>query len=404
MSWDIENNWTIIAAPNACGKSTIIESIHLLASGDSPWTNKQSCLFRQPPRNTKTNFPQKQPKDSKSQQKHSPNAYEKLMQNNMRIEAELEKDKDYKHLSIALQRSNGTITKQYEIDGNSTTKNKFTENLHTILFSPHMIDLLMFEPRQRRRFLDSQISRVDYTYNDLTTKYGKVRRQRNHLLKNIKKSKYKKSSHNTQKKDAKQRHKNNNNSPKNQKNSFKFWTEQLIDLGSKIIKKRIDFIEQINTALAETYETKLHYIPKVNISELEKLASEKYIADSFRQQLRGVYKKECAIGTTIVGPHRDDWNLQSQTDVNLNLYGSRGEKRMAIADIMFKINNYLIDQIAYKPIILLDDIASELDSDNIKVIFEKKIDPNQQAIITTTNLDLIPSSTKKSSQIIKLET
>jgi DNA replication and repair protein RecF len=323
---------------------------------------------------------------------NSPNAYQDLLDKTLRLEGEVENAEEFKKISISIQKNNDSLTKTYEIEGSNTTKNKFAENLHTILFSPQMIDLLMYEPRQRRKFLDDQISRTDYFYYDLTVKYTKVRRQRNSLLKAIKKDYFKNGG--------------SSNGPhklsSSQQQNLKFWTEQLIDLGSQIIKKRINFIETINSSLENKYTAKLKYTPKVNLSQLEELASEDYIKDIFQSQLRNSYKKERSRGTTIVGPHRDDWNLQAK-NTNLNVYGSRGEKRMAIADIMFKINEFLAEEIGEPPIVLLDDISSELDKDNISLLFQGKINPNQQAIITTTHLEQIPEESADKSQIILLD-
>jgi DNA replication and repair protein RecF len=385
FSLNFNEKWTIIVAPNAYGKSTIVEAIYLLANGDSPWTSDTSTLLHQPPKNTERKNP-----DS------SDNAYEKLVKKTLRLEAEVETTEEFKNLAVSIQKNNDSLTKNYEIEGSNTTKNKFAENIHTILFSPQMIDLLMYEPRQRRKFLDDQISRTDYYYSDLINKYNKVRRQRNSLLKIIRKkhfqNKYNGSSDDSSKVEL----------TKGQERNLKFWTDQIIDIGAKIIKKRIDFIHTINTSLSEDYQAQIRYSPKVNISQLEELASTDHIKKLFQSQLRSSYEKECSVGTTIVGPHRDDWNLEMK-DVNLNIYGSRGEKRMAIADIIFKINKYLTDEIGQPPIVLLDDISSELDQTNINLLFEKKINPNQQAIITTTSLEQIPQKAQEDSQIITLE-
>ncbi len=367
---EFDKNWTIIVAPNAQGKSTIIEAIHLLATGDSPWTNDTSTMFRKPPK-----------------EERQKDAYTKLVNGTIRLQAEIESEHEFKNLTISVQKKDSSITTKYEDEGSPTTKNRFAANLHTILFSPHMIDLLMFEPRQRRKFLNDQISRTDLYYSDLITKYRKVRRQRNSLLKAIRKRRFKE---------------HGAGPSESQKKSMKFWTEQLIDIGSQIIQKRIEFIEEINSSLSDRYESELAYESKVNISQLETLAGKRYIEDVFDSQLRSSYQKEQSIGTTIVGPHRDDWHLQAKDNTNLNIYGSRGEKRMAIADIMFKINNFLETEIGDPPIILLDDISSELDQENINIMFEEKINPEQQAVITTVNLNQIPKKARDEAQIIEL--
>lgn len=369
-----ENDWTIILAPNARGKSTIVESIFLLANGTSPWTANNSTMIRIPPQKSDTQA----------------DAYTRLQNGTFRLEAQVETENDLKTISIFVQNKNGALTKQFQIEGRPTIRNKFAEALHCILFSPDMIDLLMFEPRQRRGFLDIHISQTNLDYSHILSNYAKVLRQRNSLLKII----------------AAKRYRNGNNTSGNNgttdQNGLNYWTEQLLDLGTKIMLSRFEFIDNINTAQSDIYQTTISYTPRVRFPDLAELASDSYIKNSFQKQLEASKPKESVIGNTLVGPHRDDWYLCSKEDQNLNIYGSRGEKRMAIADIIFKINYYLTQHIGETPVMLLDDISSELDSQNIKQLFDKKIGKGQQTIITTTNLENIPVKAQKLSQIIKL--
>lgn len=385
-----EKNWTIILAPNARGKSTIVESISLLANGTSPWTTNNSTMIRIPPQNGETQT----------------NAYTELKNGTFRIESQVETEDELKTISIFVQNKNGALTKQFQIEGHSTTRNKFTDTLHCILFSPDMIDLLMFEPRQRRDFLDTHISQINPDYSHILSNYSKVLRQRNSLLKIIAARRYRNNYngnssriHNGNNSDVNGSY-NKNGTP--DKSGLTYWTEQLLDLGAKVIQARFKFIDTINSAKSDLYQTTISYIPRVKFPDLAELASDSYIYDSFQKQLSASKPKESVIGNTMVGPHRDDWYLCSKEEQNLNIYGSRGEKRMAIADIIFKINDYLTQHIGEIPVMLLDDISSELDSQNIKKLFDKKIGQNQQTIITTTSLDNIPAKALKLSQIIKL--
>jgi DNA replication and repair protein RecF len=107
------------------------------------------------------------------------------------------------------------------------------------------------------------------------------------------------------------------------------------------------------------------------------------------------------MGVTLVGPHREDWIL-TYKGKNLNKYGSRGEKRMAITDIAFKMNQLLIEIYKEKPVILLDDISSELDKKNIKRLLKEKVLPGQQTIITTTEIKNISEFINQEYQTIKL--
>jgi DNA replication and repair protein RecF len=348
-----KEDMTAISGPNAIGKSTIIEAIYMLSTGLSPWTSDNSAIVR--------------------------NNLEKKNRIG-RIEADIESDEKTKNIALVIKSNNGSTIKEYRINNKPVTKPKFTQILNTVIFSPDLIDLLMFEPRQRRIFLDSYISKVDIEYDDILQQFNKSLKQRNSLLKILS---------------------NRNNLSDTDKQNLGIWTQKIIDLGSLVTIKRIRFIEQINETLPDLYPNEIKYKPNIELSEIEELADEKYIRQSYRDQIAEKFRKEMAIGITLVGPHRDDWFLDYKGK-DLNRFGSRGEKRMAIADIAFKMNQLLIDTDKDKPVILLDDIPSELDDKNISRLFNGKLLEDQQTIITTTDIDGINKNIKRDIQVIKL--
>lgn len=348
-----EDNMTAFVGPNARGKSTIIEAIYMLSTGLSPWTSDNSAIVR-----------------------NTENANERIG----RIEADIEVDEREKNIALVIKANNGSVIKEYRVNDKSTTRPKFVQNLNTVIFSPDLIDLLMFEPRQRRVFLDSYVSKIDIEYADTLQKYEKAVRQRNKLLKILSKKR---------------------SVTESDKNNLKAWTTQILDYGSLITLKRIQFIERINEVKPKLYPNKIAYKPNLEISEFESLGETDYIRNTFKEQLTKSFRKELAIGVTMVGPHRDDWTLEYKGR-NLNRFGSRGEKRMAITDLAFKMNNLLIDEFKDEPIILLDDISSELDAKNTARLFTGKIENYQQTILTTTDLSEMKKSIKSPVQIIEL--
>ncbi|MBN2100953.1 DNA replication and repair protein RecF [Candidatus Dojkabacteria bacterium] len=369
---EFNKNWIILEAPNARGKSTIVEAIFMLASGNSPWTNGNLSLIHIPDRN-KT-----EDEDPKT----------KVNDGFFRLEASIESKDDFKTISTYVENQNQSTTKQFKIEGTNTNKAKFTDILHCILFSPDMIDFLMFEPKQRRDFIDSHLSHVNPDYSNILSNYNKVLRQRNSFLKAM----FSKNGRNG----------SANGSGKIDETGLRYWTEQLVNLGTQVIMARIEFLDKLNDTKSSLYQSKIVYVPKVKLDSLEELADSTHIRNLFQNQLTLSQRKERIIGNTIVGPHRDDWYLTDEKGQNLNVFGSRGEKRMAIADIIFKINHFMIENIGEPPVILLDDISSELDENNIEILFNKKISKDQQTIITTTNIETIPKEARKLSQIIAL--
>lgn len=363
---EFDNHWTVIVAPNARGKSTLVEAIFMLSTGDSPWTNNNSNVIRYDT-------------DSEDQ-------YDKILSGTCRLEAEVENAEDVSNIALFFQNRGASVSKQFKIEGSPTTRNKFTQKLHCILFSPDLIDKLMFEPRQRRDFLDSYISQLNPDYLNILLNYEKVLRQRNSLLKAISGRKFRTGNCRDHEADDTQ---------------LEYWTKQLLDLGTSVMISRIEFINTLNETKNKLYPTLINYEPNVELSSLEELATEDHIKELFEAKLEDRHDKEILIGLTLVGPHRDDWHISS-ADKNLNIYGSRGEKRMGIADIIFKINQYLREQLGEFPVLLLDDVSSELDDRNIKKLFETKLDAKQQTIITTTHLNSLPEKVRGSAQIIEL--
>jgi len=368
-----EKNWTIIAAPNARGKSTIIEAIYMISNGESPWESNNVNIIRLD--------------ENHADDSISVPAHQSITKGTSRIEALIETDDELTSIALFIKSSGKATTKQFLVGGTSSSKNTFLPYAHCVLFSPDMIDLIMFEPFQRRSFLDVHASSLFPDYSTVSTNYKKVLYPRNCLLKSI----------------AGKRFGNRGSQDTNSGSAaspLDYWTEQLISLGSEVIHKRLELIGSIND-VSGPYTTSIVYEPSIPVHELDTLADSTSITDLFTLRLAEKADTEKLIGNTLVGPHRDDWHLHSK-ELNLNIYGSRGEKRIAIADILFKLNALLTKSIATKPLLLLDDIQSELDEKNTLELFTKKLDPDQQTIITTTHIESIPEDIQSKSHVITL--
>lgn len=112
-------------------------------------------------------------------------------------------------------------------------------------------------------------------------------------------------------------------------------------------------------------------------------------------------KRDIATGYTNIGPHRDDWDIFNDKDIKK--FGSRGEKRLAVGNLIFEIQNIVYKKTANYPVLLLDDISSELDMLNTKKILPKKFLNKQQTFITTIDLKHIPKDIIKDAQLIALD-
>ena len=122
--------------------------------------------------------------------------------------------------------------------------------------------------------------------------------------------------------------------------------------------------------------------------------------DSLSDSLENCKKRDIATGYTNIGPHRDDWMLTNGSDIKK--FGSRGEKRLAIGQMVFKKQEIIAKRLGFYPILLLDDIASELDEKNSEKIFDKELLKRQQTFLTIIDPNDLPNDIVKNAQLIDL--
>lgn len=241
--------------------------------------------------------------------------------------------------------SRGTVTEKTpkkRLLVNNTPKRliDFASHFTTVVFRPQDIDLITGSPSNRRRFLDDVLSSVDREYRRSLLNYEKGVRRRNKVLLQIR----------------------DESTPRN---SLFFWDNLLIKNGDYISKKRLEFMEFLN--LQESFDEH-----KFSVEYDKSAVSEARFAQYAHA--------EVASGKTLVGPHRDDiiFNLFGK---DLGIYGSRGEQRMCVLWAKMAELEYIKQQLSENPILLLDDIFSELDHNHREVINE--IIKNCQTVITT---------------------
>jgi len=235
--------------------------------------------------------------------------------------------------------------KKFLLNGLSKKLFDFAGNLKIVLFGPWDMDLVTSSPSLRRRFLDGVLSQVDREYRRAILSYEKGLRARNKLLLRIR----------------------DENLSRNQ---LLFWDQLLIKNGNYISDKRKEFIDFINSKPSTMNHYLLNYDPSfISSARLGQYATE-----------------EVSAGSTLVGPHRDDFIFLEKTR-DLANFGSRGEQRMAILWLKMAELLYIEKMTQVRPTLLLDDIFSELDEKHREIIFE--ISKKQQTIITTANPDFV---------------
>ena len=256
--------------------------------------------------------------------------------------------------------------KKYLVNGVGKRRIDFMGNFFAVLFSPLDLDMVVGSPGLRRNFLNNILETTDKDYRLAFLEFTKGLRQRNALLERVKE---------TGIRDEKQ---------------FAYWDMILIQTGGKLTQKREKFIEFINGSGKDVFDFVMLYDKSV-------ISKERLL--QYRQA-------EIGAGVTLVGPHRDDFSIQMfnnkrQATHDIKFFGSRGQQRLVVLQLKLLELEFIEKKVGEKPILLLDDIFSELDNEHIHLVLE--MIGKQQTIITTTHKEFIPDLMLDNMQIISLE-
>lgn len=338
-NFEFNKNISIFYGSNAQGKSSVLESLYIISNGKSPWASTDEFI------NTEQN-----------KQAHA------------RIEI-LRNNKSYVYFKDKEKRI-------YKIEGKNVRSKTFFENSSATIFNPEKIELLMISSSQRRNFLDETITKYSYEYEHILKEFKKVLRQRNAYLKKLAKLFYEKgviAINDLQ---------------------LNFWSNQFVEKSIQILQERINLSKDLSK---EGYEIK--YITGFNIDK-RKIGNREYLKEKLTEEIENSKRKDIATGYTNIGPHRDDWEISLGKDIRK--FGSRGEKRLAIGKLIFQTQEVVYSKTGFYPILLLDDIASELDTENTVKIFKKELLDKQQTFITVIDHKTLPKDILKDSQLIHL--
>lgn len=226
--------------------------------------------------------------------------------------------------------------------------------LNVIFFSPEDLSIIKNGPAERRRFMDLELCQISRLYYQNLSSYNKILNQRNNLLKQIY---YDKSLLDT----------------------LDVWNMQLVDYGSRIIKERRNFIQMINDIIGEIHgrltsgKEKLEIIYEFNVDE-----------DNFDRILQEKMDTDLRYSSTQSGPHRDDISFMIN-GIDARKYGSQGQQRTVALSLKMAEIKLVKKIINDNPILLLDDVMSELDTSRRDSLIEEIRDI--QTIITCTGYD-----------------
>lgn len=319
---------TLIIGPNTSGKTNILEAMMFLATGKSFRADQDREAVRWEAEISRLN--------AKCQM--------------LNDECELE-----------LMLTNGEVQgakapmKKYLVNGVPRRQIDFVGALRAVLFWPEHLELVTDSPSLRRRYLDSVLVQVDREYRRNLMSYERGLRQRNRLLDLI-------------------------NEGKAGRGQLLFWNQLLVKAGGYITDKRGEYIDFVNQCQMLNAKCQMEYDKSV-------------ISESRLEQYK---EEEVAAKATLVGPHRDDFVVNKQQITNnkqpeqyfeLSKYGSRGEQRLAVLWLKLAELAYIEKEAGERPILLLDDIFSELDGRHRKLVMG--LIGKQQTILTSADEGII---------------
>lgn len=263
--------------------------------------------------------------------------------------------------------------KRIKIDNNKITKmSDYITKVNVILFNPDDLKIIKDTPMTRRKLLNIEISGIDKNYVIALTNYNKILKQRNSYLKAL-----------------------------NKKNIYEsdflnILTSQLIDEGLKIMLIRKEFIENINSYIDDIY------FKITGKGPLSVRFKSEYL-NKTKEQILKLYQKnisrEILLGKTLFGPQHDDIEFIINKEI-VKEYSSVGEqKNSVIAFKLAEIKN-IEQKLGKKPILILDDLFSELDREKIENILNL-MDDDMQTFITTTEIDKVDQRLIAKAKIFK---
>jgi DNA replication and repair protein RecF len=321
---DLPAQPVVLLGDNGQGKSNLLEAIYLLATTRSWRTQTDGELI-----------------DWRATGESQPFT---------RIAGQVARQKDTLNLEIAVVSGSPVAMgeapatgKRIRINGVPRRAIDLVGQVQMVLFGPQDIDLIQGSPQARRRYLDVALSLLDSRYMRSLSRYNRVLTQRNHLLRQIK-------------------------AGLSHTNQLPFWNDELVATGSYVVWQRMITLQSLEQRALPVHQQltngeeqlQLAYKPSLSsIVEYPGIDVES-LGQEFARRLATVQDKEISLGLSLLGPHRDDFVFLVNRRA-LGAYGSRGQQRTAVLSLRLAEVELVRERAGEPPILLLDDVLSELD-------------------------------------------
>jgi DNA replication and repair protein RecF len=352
-----------IYGANASGKTSLLEAAYLLSTTRSPRASVERELVR-----------------FGSGQEYGLPPYARVLGTVRSARGERTVEIDLA-AEAAGEGGEATLTrKRIKVDGNPSRAVDMVGLLRVVLFSPEDLDLVSGSPSGRRRYLDITLSQLDSVYLRSLSRYGRVLLQRNALLKRLHEA-------------------GGRVSPRQAAEELAYWNEELVRLGAAIVRRRHDAIVALGELAQARFaqltsrgeRLRLAYSASVDLSALDAHAArlepaerETLVARDFAAQLERAYPEEMRRGVSALGPHRDDLTL-TLDGAPAGAYGSRGQQRLIVLALKLAEVDLMQQTTGEPPVLLLDDIASELDPAHRQFVLDTVRAGGRQVLVTATD-------------------
>jgi len=325
----------IIVGANGQGKSNLLEAISYLAIGKSPRSKQQDDLIRW------------------GEKEFFLTADSICSGRSLLLESFMDKEK--KILKI-----NGVAFKRLS---------EYIGTLTTVSFTPDDLNLLKRGPRERRKFIDQLVAQNKPSHIALLNDYLRVLYQKGSLLRQS--ARY---------------------PPNDLKKHLELWNEQLLEIGGQIIKNRIFFTQKLRAKMDESFNCFFGLDSQLSVLYCSGGKTEcEEILEHFSQQLRTKMGQEIEQKTALFGPHRDDILVEINRH-SARYFASQGQQRALVLSLKLAEMEIIREEKGEPPLLILDDVFSELDEKRKAFLLDFIIKADQQTFVTLTSLRAFPQT------------
>lgn len=340
LDLELSKGVNIFLGDNAQGKTNILEGIYYCGLAKSHRTSKDKELIKW----------------------NENEAYIKIYISKERLDKKIE-IKIFKEGKKAVNINSIKITKIADLIG----------TFNVVMFSPEDLKIVKESPTYRRKFLDIELCQLSKKYYYNLVQYNKVLNERNTILK-------------------KWQTKN--------LSILDIYDEQISVFGAFIIRERIKYINALNEKGKMIHNDITSGIEKIEFEYMCSIKKMESLAEELKQELLKSRNKDIEKRITSIGPHRDDFSIMIN-NIDTRSYGSQGQQRTAILTIKFASLEIIKEQTGEYPVLLLDDVLSELDNNRQRYILNSI--KNVQTIITCTGIRDFEKYTNEKAKIYEVK-